>query len=200
VVGIWFGTRRSVLIRLPAFGTLVPTAREPFSVFSLSNAENLMADVRDNIGTIERAEISLIFRVSDTRQKHLVFSPLCFASRGSPVRSRSRLPTFSLIAKVFRNLSLPQSLDFVSNCARTVHECCYCIAAVHIGVAIKTSAAAGVISLARRFSFSKASRFICNFIWEYFLKTCASPWRSIWVTHSSATPPALSLVAYVERR
>jgi hypothetical protein len=46
-------------------------------------------------------------------------------------------------------------------------------------------------------SFSKASRFICNFIWEYFLKTCASPWRSICVTHSSATPPALSRVAWV---
>jgi hypothetical protein len=27
---------------------------------------------------------------------------------------------------------------------------------------------AGAISLARRLSFSKASRFICNFIWEYF--------------------------------
>ena len=34
------------------------------------------------------------------------------------------------------------------------------------------------ISLARRLSFSKASRFICNFICEYFLKTCASPWRT----------------------
>jgi len=65
-LGIWFGTRRSVLIRLPAFGTLVPTARGPFSILNLSNAENLMADVRDNFGTIERAEISLIFRVSDT--------------------------------------------------------------------------------------------------------------------------------------
>ena len=65
-LGIWFGTRRSVLIRLPAFGMLVPTARGPFSILNLSNAENLMADVRDNFGTIERAEISLIFRVSDT--------------------------------------------------------------------------------------------------------------------------------------
>ena len=42
--------------------------------------------------------------------------------------------------------------------------------------------------------------FICNFICEYFLKTLASPCRSNWVTHSSATPPAESLVAYVERR
>ncbi len=61
-----FGTLRSVLIRLPAFGMLVPAARGPFSILNLSNAENLMADVRDNFGTIERAEISLIFRVSDT--------------------------------------------------------------------------------------------------------------------------------------
>ena len=87
-----------------------------------------------------------------------------------------------------------------AHCARTVHEWGYCTATVHIGAAIKASAAAGAFSLARRFSFSRASRFICNFIWEYFLKTCASPWRSICVTHSSATPPALSLVAYVARR
>ena len=40
------------------------------------------------------------------------------------------------------------------------------------------SAATGAISPARRLSFPRASRFICNFIWEYFLKTCASPWRS----------------------
>jgi hypothetical protein len=31
------------------------------------------------------------------------------------------------------------------------------------------------ISLAWRFIFSRASRFIRNFIWEYFLKTCVSP-------------------------
>jgi len=81
------------------------------------------------------------------------------------------------------------------DCARTVHECGYCIMTVHIGARL-----VGAISFARRLSFSKASRFICSFICEYFLKTCASPWRSICVTHSSATPPALSLVAYVERR
>ena len=50
-------------------------------------------------------------------------------------------------------------------------------------------------SLACLLIFSKASRFICNFICEYLLKTFASPCRSIWVTHSSATPPALSRVA-----
>jgi len=62
-------------------------------------------------------------------------------------------------------------------------------------VPIRSPAFSAGISLARRLSFSRASRFICNFICEYFLKTCASPWRSICVTHSSATPPALSRVA-----
>src|ERR1700674_6074828 len=52
------------------------------------------------------------------------------------------------------------------DCARTVHKYGYCILTVHIGAGL-----AGTISFARRLSFSKASRFIC----EYFLKTCASP-------------------------
>ena len=67
---------------------------------------------------------------------------------------------------------------------------------MHNGAAEKASASpTGAISFARRLSFSRASRFIRNFIWEYFLKTCASLCRSSCVTHSSATPPALSLVA-----
>jgi hypothetical protein len=106
---------------------------------------------------------------------------------------------FSDCTALVRFMSAPISRFWFllcTNCARMA----YWTATVHIGAATKTSAAAGAISLARRFSFSKASRFIYNFIWEYFLKTCASPWRSIWVTHSSATPPALSLAAYVERR
>jgi hypothetical protein len=53
-------------------------------------------------------------------------------------------------------------------------------------------------SFAGRFSFASTSRFICSFICEYFLNTFASPCRSSCVTHSSATPPALSRVAYVE--
>jgi len=57
-----------------------------------------------------------------------------------------------------------------------------------------------LLSFACRFNFCKASRFICSFICEYFLNTLASPCRSSWVTHSSATPPALRRVAYVERR
>src|SRR6267378_5056913 len=61
-------------------------------------------------------------------------------------------------------------------------------------------AAPRVISLARRLSFSRASRFMANFICEYFLKTSELPCRSSWTTHSSATPPELSRVAYVERR
>jgi|SRR5580700_10816058 hypothetical protein len=68
----------------------------------------------------------------------------------------------------------------------------YCNVTVHIGAAKKTSAAAGAVLLACRLSLASASRFICDFICEYFLKTCAPLWRSIWVTHSSATPPALS--------
>src|ERR1035438_8128872 len=42
----------------------------------------------------------------------------------------------------------------------------------------------GRSSLAFRFSFCRASRFICNFICEYFLNTLASPCRSNCVTHS----------------
>ena len=53
----------------------------------------------------------------------------------------------------------------------------------------------GRSSLAFRFSFCSASRFICSFICEYFLNTFASPCRSNCVTHSSATPPALRRVA-----
>src|SRR5205807_9786425 len=56
------------------------------------------------------------------------------------------------------------------------------------------------LSFACRFSFCSASLFICSFICEYFLNTLASPCRSSWVTHSSAMPPALKRVAYVERR
>ena len=57
-----------------------------------------------------------------------------------------------------------------------------------------------LLSFACRFSFCRASRFICSFICEYFLNTFASPCRSNCVTHSSATPPALRRVAYVDRR
>jgi hypothetical protein len=40
-----------------------------------------------------------------------------------------------------------------------------------------------------RFSSMSAERFIWSFINEYSLNTLASPCRSSWVTHSSATPP-----------
>src|SRR6185437_11912807 len=84
------------------------------------------------------------------------------------------------------------SCTLCTNCARMPHW----TASVHSGEVEKASASPlGTISLARRFSFSRASRFILSFICEYFLKTCASLWRSSCVTHSSATPPALSLVA-----
>jgi len=90
-----------------------------------------------------------------------------------------------LILKYFPTLfPLPLLISGLDR-AQTVHLFAHCTMTVRI-----RSPVAGAISLARRLSFSKASRFICNFIWEYFLKTCASPWRSICVTHSSATPPS----------
>jgi hypothetical protein len=49
--------------------------------------------------------------------------------------------------------------------------------------------------LAQRFSCARASRFISNFICEYFLNTSEFPCRSNGTTHSSATPPALRRVA-----
>jgi hypothetical protein len=52
-----------------------------------------------------------------------------------------------------------------------------------------------LISLAWRLSFSRASRFMASFICEYFLNTSEFPCRSSCMTHSSATPPALSRVA-----
>jgi hypothetical protein len=58
--------------------------------------------------------------------------------------------------------------------AQTVHLPAHCTTTVHI-----RSSFFDAISLARRLSFSRASHFIYNFICEYFLKTCASPWRSI---------------------
>jgi len=54
-------------------------------------------------------------------------------------------------------------------CARTVPE---------FPNSDTVTAADSGISLACRLIFVSASRCICNFIWEYFLKTCASPWRS----------------------
>lgn len=54
-------------------------------------------------------------------------------------------------------------------------------------------------SFAERLSVARASRFICSFMCEYLMNTFASPCRSSCVTHSSATPPALKRVAYVER-
>src|ERR1700694_4215438 len=116
------------------------------------------------------------------------FEPTTPCAQGRCATSLRYAPTSTarLILKdlpfIFHSKPRFQGLD----CARTVHEYGYCIMTVHIGAGL-----AGTISFARRLSFSKASRFIC----EYFLKTCASPWRSICVTHSSATPPALSLVA-----
>jgi Amidohydrolase family len=51
----------------------------------------------------------------------------------------------------------PQTVRLSAHCTTTVHISCLF---------------AEVISLARRLRVSRASRFICNFICEYFLKTC----------------------------
>jgi hypothetical protein len=78
----------------------------------------------------------------------------------------SSLPTstnsFSDCKVLIRFISAPIPLFWFllcTNCARTA----YWTVTVHIGAAIKASAT-GSISLARRLSFSRASRFICNFI------------------------------------
>ena len=71
---------------------------------------------------------------------------------------------YLFILKHFPTLLQILTLVFALDCARTVHEWGYCTATVHIGAAIRASAATGAISLARRLSFTSASRFICNFI------------------------------------
>ena len=48
-----------------------------------SSGESLVKPFRDNFGTTERAEISLSFRVSDTRQSICCSTSTCFASRES---------------------------------------------------------------------------------------------------------------------
>src|SRR5438445_9220748 len=120
------------------------------------------------------------------------FEPTTPCAQGRCATRLRYAPTRSagLILKYFPTLfPLPLLISGLDR-AQTAHLFAYCTMTVRI-----RSPVVGAISLARRLSFSKASRFICNFIWEYFLKTCASPWRSICVTHSSATPPALSHVA-----
>src|SRR5438046_5574697 len=116
------------------------------------------------------------------------FEPTTPCAQGRCATRLRYAPTISagLLLKYFPTLfPLPLLISGLDP-AQTVHLFAHCTMTVRI-----RSPVAGAISLARRLSFSKASRFICNFIWEYFLKTCASPWRSICVTHSSATPPSL---------
>jgi hypothetical protein len=114
-------------------------------------------------------------------QKNLVgaigFEPMTPCAQGRCATRLRYAPTTTarLILKDFPILFHSRLWFPGSDCARTVHECGYCTVPVPIGAAPKGSVAANAISLARRLSFSRASRFICNFIWEYFLKTCASP-------------------------
>src|SRR5580704_5918385 len=96
----------------------------------------------------------------------------------------------SLKTKDFPEPSNLRTLHLSSNCAKTVPK------PLHAASPVPEFP----LSFALRFSLARASRFICSFICEYFLNTFASPWRRSWVTHSSATPPALKRVAYVDRR
>ena len=106
---------------------------------------------------------------------------------GSSPAGGSRIPlkTKSFLRRL--DLSPPY---FRSNCAKTVPK------PLHAASPVPELP----LSFALRFSFARASRFICSFICEYFLKTFASPCRRSCVTHSSATPPALRRVAYVDRK
>jgi hypothetical protein len=71
---------------------------------------------------------------------------------------------FFIHSKALPTLLRIHTIVFGPDCARTVHERGYCTVTVHIGAAIRASAATDAISLARRLSFTSASRFICNFI------------------------------------
>jgi hypothetical protein len=94
--------------------------------------------------------------------------------RFDPGHVHQLLPDCKRLKKIASARMLRYSCTVCTNCARMRHW----ITSVHNGALVKVSACVGTISLARRLSFSSASRFIRNFIWEYFLKTCASLWRS----------------------
>jgi hypothetical protein len=95
---------------------------------------------------------------------------------------------FFLIAKDLEKSPRHERSFIRAHCVRMRHWS----ASVHNGAAENSSPSpTDAISFTRRLSFSSASRFVHNFIWEYFLKTCAPLWRSSCVTHSSATPLAL---------
>src|ERR1035441_121354 len=85
---------------------------------------------------------------------------------------------FKPLSSLFQTCPSLLSLFLRPNCIKTVSK------PLQLGLPVSTLLCC---SLDCRLSFSRASRFICNFICEYFLKTLASPWRSSWVTHSSAT-------------
>src|SRR5215469_1620451 len=96
--------------------------------------------------------------------------------------------------KELTNFDLPQSLDIRAHCARTVRECGGCTRLCTMAPPTKLRCSrrnfvGPPVDLVQCFALHL--QFTC----DYFLKTCASPWRSIWVTHSSATPPALKRVA-----
>jgi hypothetical protein len=99
-----------------------------------------------------------------------VFCPALFASRGAGVRAPSRPPTSADCTGIEKSVS--SKLSFVrAHCARTVR---HWMASVHNGAVEKyRPLPTGVISFARRLSFSSASRFIFSFICECFY---SRPW------------------------
>jgi hypothetical protein len=116
------------------------------------------------------------------QQSCLVFFPVRFATRGSPVRSWPRPPSVSLLAKHVPDSSQPQSPSFAFNCARTrllQHDCAPWSRQQNVS-------GTGAFSLARRLSISRASPLICNFIWEYLFNTCASSMDGIFFNSDQA--------------
>jgi hypothetical protein len=71
--------------------------------------------VRYNFGTIEEREFRK-FPCKRHQTKQLVFYPACFASRGSPVRSRSRPPIFSIICGALVRPHLSKAGAQLKNC------------------------------------------------------------------------------------
>src|ERR1700674_4771363 len=109
------------------------------------------------------------------RPERFELPTLCFEGRCSIQLSYGRAVEVSLILKhllPFQKLNPP----CFSLCGRTVAK---------PQLAGRFWHSVPVISLAWRLSLSRASLLICNFIFEYFLKTCESPCRSICVIYSS---------------
>ena len=89
---------------------------------------------------------------------------LCLEGRCSIRLSYAPTSLPLLILNYFHFRNHPDSCFLRPNCIKTVSK------PLQFGLPVSKLLAC---SLACRFSFCSASRFICNFICEYFLKTCA---------------------------